>query len=216
MMHAKLKQVVQYIFWLIVVFLSLCLVGIALSYFNFETDYHFLRTKQRLLSNKIWLICFYVHLFFGAICILSGLPLFFNRLIDVHSRTHKMMGKIYIVSILYLTGPTGFYLAFFAEGGPWASLGFILMSFAWMIPTYIALQKIIQNDIEGHYRWMIRSYCMTLSGVTLRLLTPLGAWYLGIGEQTNFIITSYASWIINIIIGEIIVIYTTRNVRKIL
>lgn len=163
-----------------------------------------------MLDNKLWVVFFYVHLLFGVTATASGIPLFFKRLVHYRSNLHKQIGKLYIISILYFTGPTGLYLSFFAEGGHWASIGFILMSLAWMLPTYMAYYKIKQKDIKGHYRWIIRSYCMTLSGVTLRLFTPIGSHYIGFDEETNFIISSFV-WIINVILGEIILLANTKQ-----
>jgi len=207
-----MKQVLFYGLWLVVLFLALKLTSIALMYFNFDMDYHFLKSKQELLGNPLWLSFFYVHLLFGVVATLSGPPLFFGRLIRYRSVLHRQLGRLYIFSILLFTAPTGLYLAFSAEGGPWASIGFILMSIAWMLPTYLAFYKIINKDIKGHYRWVIRSYCMTLSGVTLRIFTPIGSEFVGFEEKTNFIISAYV-WTINIIVGEL-VLYSNRSQIK--
>ncbi len=206
-----MRNVIFYGLWLIVVYFALRLAGIALAYFSFEQDYHFLLAKRNMLGNWTWLAFFYVHLFFGVVATLSGLPLFFSRIIAFRSSWHRNIGKAYILSILFFTGPTGLYLSFYAEGGFWASVGFLLMSIAWMLPTYIAYQKIIAGDVPAHYRWVIRSYCMTLSGVTLRLFTPIGSWYIGFDETTNFVVSSFV-WILNVCIGELI-LYFLRNSR---
>jgi len=204
-------RIVYYLLWFVVVFLACCLAGIALSYFDFDTTRHFLGAKQDMVHNRIWLSAFYVHLFFGAVATLTGIPLFFPRIVAFRSRLHKQLGRIYVFSILLLGGPTGLYLAFFAEGGSPATIGFILMSAAWIIPTYMAVAKIMKGDIQGHYNWMIRSYCMTMSGVTLRLLTPVGSRYIGFDENTNFILSAYVPWMFNILLGELIVAFNRRR-----
>ena len=200
-----------YISWFVVIVLACCLAGIALSYFDFDTTKSFLGAKQDLIHQPIWLVAFYVHLLFGAIATLVGIPLFFSRLIAFRSGLHKQLGKIYILSILLLGGPTGLYLAFFAEGGSIATIGFICMSMAWMIPTYMAFAKIIKGDVQGHYNWIIRSYCMTLSGISLRLFTPLGSHYFEFDEQTNFILSAYIPWLFNLLLGEVIVLLNRKR-----
>lgn len=207
------RQIVFYSLWLVTIFFAFKLAVIALSYFSFDTDYHFMKSKQDLLWNDIWMIAFYVHLFFGVIATLSGFPLFFKRLVHFKSKWHRWIGKAYIYSILLFTGPTGLYLAFYAEGGYWASVGFIMMSMAWMFPTYMAFYKIINKDIKGHYRWIIRSYCMTLSGVTLRIYTPIGSQYFQFDEETNFVISAFV-WIINIILGELILLANRKQEKN--
>ncbi|MCP4437339.1 MAG: DUF2306 domain-containing protein [Aureispira sp.] len=205
-----MRQTISYILWLFIIFFALKLSAIALSYFSFDMNYHFLKAKQDMLDNKLWVSFFYIHLFFGVIATLGGLVLFLPKLINYNSKLHKNVGKAYVIAILFFTGPTGLYLSFSAEGGQWASLGFIMMSTAWMIPTYIAYKKIIQKDIKAHYRWMIRSYSMTLSGVTLRIMTPIGSLFVGFEEDTNFIISSFV-WIFNVILGEVILLTSTKK-----
>ena len=205
-----LRKAVFYLAWGIVLILSACFVLLALSYFNFDLENKFLGSKVRFLGNKLWLVSFYVHIAFGAIAVITGALLFFKRIVHYSSKVHKWIGKVYILSILFITGPTGFYLAFFAEGGPFATVGFMLMSFAWMVPTYMAYHKIRKGDIRGHYKWIIRSYCMTLSGITLRLITPVGTHIMELDYQTNFVMTSYACWMINIALGELILL-ANRN-----
>ena len=193
------------------IFLAICLAGIALSYFDFDLTKHFLGSKQAIVENRIWLGAVYLHLLFGSIVTLIGIPLFFSKLIPFKAKLHKHLGKIYIGSILFVSGPTGLYLAFFAEGGQYATIGFILMSMAWMIPTYIAFQRIIKGDVQGHYNWVIRSYCMTLSGVTLRLLTPIATRFFEIDYQTSFVLSAYIPWMLNLLIGEVLVLMNNKR-----
>jgi len=167
-----------------------------------------------MIHNNIWLSNFYIHLFAGILAVLSGLFLFFNRLIPFKSVLHKKLGRIYVFAILFLSGPTGFYLSFFAEGGPIASIGFLLMSSIWMFITYKAVDKILKGDIEGHNKWMIRSYCFTLSGVTLRIMTPLGISLFGFDYQTNFIVTAYAPWLLNMVIAEVILFVNNKKTHE--
>ena len=174
-----MKKVVSIILWIIVVLLAIRLVAIALAYFSFDTDYEFLLLKQDLLHNMTWKIAFYAHLVGGSIAVLTGLVLFFTKWIEPSSKTHKALGKIYFIAIMFIGGPTGLYLGFYAEAGYLATIGFIGMSVAWMFPTFMSVAKITKGDIEGHHKWIIRSYSMTLAGVTLRILTPLGIHLFG-------------------------------------
>ncbi len=205
-----MRNLIFYSLWLMVIYFALYLSAIALSYFSFDMNFGFLKAKQDMLSNKLWVVFFFVHLFFGATATMTGWPLFFKRLVAFKSDWHKRIGKVYIYSILLFTGPTGVYLSFFAEGGHWATVGFLLMSMAWMFPTYMAFYFIINKNLKQHYRWIIRSYCMTLSGVTLRLFMPFGAKVVQWEEETTFIISSYV-FILNIILGEIILLFNKKQ-----
>lgn len=204
-----------YLSWVIITFFALFLASIALSYFSFDLTMGFLKAKQHMIDYPLWLVCFYVHLFFGAVAILTGLPLFFSKLIPFQSKLHTYLGRLYVYSILLFTGPTGVYLSFSAEGGKYASLGFLLMSFSWMFPTFMAVKLIIEKNTRKHYRWIIRSYCMTLSGVTLRLFMPFGARFLLLEEKTTFVLSSYV-FIINIILGELILFLGKKREQQVL
>jgi uncharacterized membrane protein len=190
------------------------LVFISASYFSFDTNFHFLKAKQDLLPNKIWLSNFYLHLAGGIVAVLSGLCLFFDRLIPFRSTLHKLLGRTYVIAVMLISGPTGFYLAFFSEGGALATVGFLLMSTLWMVITYVALNKILKGDIDGHNKWMIRSFCFTLSGVTLRIMTPLGISIFNFDYDTNFILSAFIPWMFNMAIAELILIYQKNNYKK--
>jgi len=205
-----MKKVLSLIVWIIVVLLGIRLVAIALAYFSFESDYEFLLLKQDLLHNITWKVAFYAHLAGGSAAVLTGTALFFTKWIKPSSKPHKILGKIYFISIMFVGGPTGLYLGFYAEAGYLATIGFIGMSTAWMLPTFVSVYKISKGDVIGHHKWIIRSYSMTLAGVTLRIMTPLGIYFLGWSYDTTFIITAYVPWMFNLGIAEL-VIFAKRN-----
>ena len=213
----NMKNIIRYFLWLVVVAGGLLLVSIALPYFSFETDYDFLLAKQDMLQNTLWRIAFYVHLASGTISILIGLLLFMPRLVMPSSNLHKSLGKIYVVAILYFGAPTGLYLGFYAEAGMWASIGFVGMSLAWAIPTLLAVETIRKGEVEEHYKWMVRSLSLTLAGVTLRLMTPIGIHLLEWDYNTNFIVTAYIPWMLNWGIAELVILSKKThilNIRK--
>ena len=55
---------------------------------------------------------------------------------------------------------------------------------------------------------------MTLSGVSLRLFTPLGSGYFEFDYETNFILSAYIPWIFNLILGEIIVYFNKNRFQQ--
>lgn len=205
-----MKKILSIILWGVVVLLAIRLAAIAAAYFTFESDYEFLTTKQDLLHNLTWKIAFYAHLAGGIVAVLTGTACFFTNLIEPSSSGHKVLGKIYFISIMFVGGPTGLYLGFYAEAGYLATIGFIGMSTAWMLPTFISVYKITKGDVAGHHKWMIRSYSLTLAGVTLRIMTPLGIHFLGWSYDTTFIVTAYIPWMFNWSLAEI-VIYVKRD-----
>ena len=210
-----IQRSIFYTAWLIVIYFALYLASIALSYFNFDLQYGFLKAKQHMLSNQLWVVFFFVHLFFGALATLSGWPLFFSKLIAFRSKTHQRLGQLYVYSILFFTGPTGLYLAFFAEGGLGATVGFLAMCYGWILPTYRALYHVLNQNFQKHYEWMIRSYAMTLSGVTLRLFMPFGSKIDMLTEQAVFVMSSWV-FVFNILLAELIIIFNKPRTAALL
>ena len=210
-----MKKLIGYILWGIVVLLAINLIAIAVPYFSFKKDYDFLLVKQDMLHNLTWVIAFYVHLLGGIISVFTGLILYFTKWIKPSSKLHKIIGKIYFISILFFAGPTGLYLGFYSEAGYVASIGFIGMSLAWMIPTFMMVYTITKGNIEGHYKWSIRSYAITLAGVTLRIMTPLGIHFLQWDYDTTFTITAYLPWMINWGIAEVVILTKRHRMSEI-
>lgn len=118
---------------------------------------------------------------------------------------HRKLGKVYITTILLLGVPTGLYMSLYAEGGWVASVGFAAMSIAWFYTTYMAIKKIKSRDAQGHIRWMMRSYAVTFSAVTLRLWVPVLS--LGLGWEHDFItvLTAWISWVLNLLFVEMLI-----------
>jgi hypothetical protein len=205
-----MRKILAILLWIGVVLLAIKLTAIAVTYFFTGTDNEFLLTKQDLLHNLTWKVAFYGHLLGGSVAVVSGTLAFFIQWIKPSSKGHKILGKIYFLSIMFIGGPTGLYLGFYAESGYLATIGFIGMSCAWMVPTFIAVYKITKGDIAGHHKWMIRSYSMTLAGVTLRLMTPMVIYFLEWSYDTTFIVTAYVPWMFNLALAELI-IYLKRD-----
>lgn len=186
-------------------FLSLLLFTTTMMYWNFKPDVNFLLTKQDLVNNPVWRTAFYVHIFGGMLAIGLGPLQFIKSLRKKILALHQIIGKLYVTSILCIAAPTGLYMALYANGGLLATLGFILMSVLWFYTTFMGIHSIRKKQIEEHKHWMIRSYAVTFSAVTLRLLVPILSLYLNIEHLTIVILTAWISWLINLIAAECII-----------
>ncbi len=119
---------------------------------------------------------------------------------------HKTLGITYIIVLLFITGPAAFIMSLYATGGRITQTSFTLLSILWIGFTYIAYLKIRRRTILSHVKWMIRSYALTLSAVTLRLYAFLFDYFnVDIGPKETYTILAYASWIPNLILAEILI-----------
>ena len=175
-------------------------------YIAFKSNIDFLRTKQTVYPILLWRWSFYVHVFTGVFILLAGLAQFSGYLIRKFKTAHRFLGYIYVTGVLAVTGPAGMVMAFYANGGLAARVSFVLLSFLWILTTTMALKSALQRQFISHGEWMMRSYALTLSALTLRLYTFLiGLFHIDISPLHAYVLVSWLSWTINLFAAEIMI-----------
>lgn len=197
--------------WIVFVFLAIALVIITAQYYSFRTDINFLLAKQDFITDIVWMSAFYMHITGSILCLAVGPFQFIPSLRKNYITLHQILGKIYVGSIFFLAAPSGLYMAVFANGGWGAQLGFTILSFLWFISTYLAYTTILKQDIKAHRKWMVRSFALTFSAVTLRLWTPILSISGILSHEATIVTTAWINWIPNIIIGEVLLRYFSKN-----
>ena len=198
-------MLVKKIIWIIIIVLAIVIGLYPLSFIGADTNIGLLGHKSKeLLANTIWNIAFYIHISLGGFSLLIGWLLFLKKFRKKNINWHRTIGKVYIISVL-LSAIAGYFIAYHATGGIVAKFGFAGMSTSWLITTFAAYAFIRKKEIEKHQKWMIRSYAVTFVGVTFRLWMP----FLIIAFNMEFLeaypISSWLSWIANLIVAEIII-----------
>jgi hypothetical protein len=209
-----MAQLIKNISWLIMTLFALFLFAITAEYLSFKSDVNFLLVKQDIVFDSIWRPTFYLHVISGMIVILVGPIQFIPKLRNRFMSFHKILGKIYAYAVLGVAAPTGLIMAFYAEGGIWSTIAFIVMSGLWIITTLLAIIKVKNKDIVGHKKWMYRSYALSFAAVTLRILVPLMSFTNQFDYDFIVVSTAWLSWIINLIAVEIIIYLTFRKSEK--
>lgn len=197
--------------WLVMTVLALLLFFSTFMYLSFRTDVNFLLVKQHLIDHSVWMPVFYLHIITGMLAIAIGPFQFLQRFRDRSMKLHRKLGKTYVAAILLLAAPTGLYMAFYAEGGWLSTLGFVAMSALWFYTTLKALTEAKNGNIAAHKRWMIRSYAVTFSAVTLRLLVPAFSLLLQLDEQFVIVSTAWISWMLNLLVAEGLILYRIQS-----
>ena len=201
--------------WTLIVISAIAIGLYPLTFINANPNEGLLSFKSNeLLTNSLWNLSFYTHISLAGLALLIGWLLFLKKLRAKHLHLHRLIGKIYIISIL-LSSLAGYYIAYHATGGIYAVYGFSGMSTAWLLTTIIAYKAIRVGDIKKHERWMIRSYAVTFTGVTFRLWMP----FLIITFQMDFLeaypISAWISWMANLLVAELILVKQFRKKKKI-
>lgn len=184
----------------IITLLAFLVAVMSLRFFNFEIQ-DILRNKTaELLAGPWYLPYFYTHISFGIIAIVLGPFQFLKKIRSKYLGLHRLIGKVYLISILF-GGLAGLIIAFNADGGLVAKIGFGLMAIFWLSTGYMAYKSILNKEIAKHERWMLRNYAVTLSAVSLRLGLLLAV--IGVVQfEFIYIVMSWASWILNLLIVE--------------
>ena len=144
---------------------------------------------------------FILHTSFGGLALLLALWQFIAWLRRRHPAVHRWLGRAYIGCVM-ISGIAAYPVAFGTFAGPIAAAGFSLMATAWLGATLAAWLAVRQHRYAAHRRWMIRSFALALSAVTLRLalLLPM---QLELDFLSVYRLTSWASWIVNLLIAEL-------------
>jgi len=186
---------------IIFIYLSYLMLGFSLPYLSFDNTIDFLETKQDVIQNKIWRVSFYIHVFSSMFVLLAGFTQFFRFSFQRKLKLHRTLGKIYILLILLVSGPSGFVMAFYANGGIFAQIGFVFLAVGWLAFTYLAYHFIKNKNIRQHENFMIRSYAFTVSALTLRAWIYVLAYFY-VDYWTIAVAVAWLGWLPNLAIGE--------------
>ncbi len=163
-----------------------------------------------LLDKAFYLPVLYTHTSVGGIALLAGFSQFFKSLRRKRLNLHRTLGKIYVIAVL-ISGSAALISAFFATGGMVTAIGFGLLAILWLYTTVQAYVTIRRKDINAHQRWMIRSYALCFAAVTLRIILPSLQFGLGMGFLSAYMIVSWACWVPNILVAELLIIPRLRT-----
>jgi uncharacterized membrane protein len=141
----------------------------------------------------------FLHALGGSVVLAAGLVQMNGALRRRLPRVHRGVGWAYAAAAA-LTGGAGVYLAAHSAGGPAARSGFGLLGLAVLAATARAVRLAVGGDLPGHRAWMVRSYALFLSAVTLRAELPL----LGVafGTVAGYQMVSWLCWVPNAVVAE--------------
>jgi uncharacterized membrane protein len=120
------------------------------------------------------------HTFSGVIALLAGPIQFSSRLRQRHLKFHRVLGRIYVVSV-FIGALTGVALAWGRPGLPGTSM----QGAAWIVCTTVALITARNRQIVQHRQWMIRSYAVTFTFVSSRVLNLWPRYWSHLGDTLS-------------------------------
>jgi len=178
---------------------------ITLQYLPINFDVAFLRIKQNYIHLLHYKIAFYIHVFFAIFSLTAGFTQFSQKIRLKYAKIHKVLGWIYISTILLLAAPSGFIIGLYANGGLWSKIAFCLLAILWFWFTFKALLAIIKKQYKAHQVFMIRSFALTLSAITLRLWKYIIVALFEPRPMDVYQIVAWLGWLLNLVVAEIII-----------
>jgi uncharacterized membrane protein len=117
------------------------------------------------------------HTLAGILALLIGPINFSSRIRQHHLRLHRVLGRIYVISV-FIGAATGVALAAGRPGLP----GTAVQAVAWIVCTTAALITARNRQIVQHRQWMARSYAVTFTFVSSRVLNLWPSYWSHIGD----------------------------------
>lgn len=187
---------------IVLAFFSILMVRITLPYLSLNTDIGFLRIKQWVIHNDVWRFAFFTHVFTSVFVVLAGFTQFYNPFQKKFNAIHRQFGKSYVIIVVLITGPAGLIMSLYANGGWTSQLGFFILSVLWIYFTARAYLAIRKRDFSSHGKFMIRSYALTLSALTLRAWKYLIVMLVQPHPMDAYQVVAWLGWIPNLLIAE--------------
>jgi uncharacterized membrane protein len=118
------------------------------------------------------------HTLCGIIALLSGPIQFSSRFRRRHLKLHRVLGRIYVISV-FIGAATGVALASGRPGFP----GTAMQAAAWIVCTTAAFLTARNRQILQHRQWMARSYAVTFTFVSSRVLNLWPRYWSHLGDS---------------------------------
>jgi len=208
------KNITGIVLLAILAYYSWLMGKIIVTYISLKPDTGFLQLKQAYLHIDFWRVAFYTHVFTSLFALLTGFSQFSKMLLMSRPMLHRKLGYLYVINVLFITGPAGLIMSFYANGGLSSRVGFIILSVLWISFTAMALYKAMKKDFSSHQAFMIRSYALTLSAISLRVWKVFFAEFSNLGPLDRYRIIAWLGWVLNLLIAEMIIrLVIKRKIR---
>jgi len=190
---------------LIYLFFCWLMLRITIQYIPYNTDVAFLRIKQDVIDVPFYKLAFFTHVYTTMFVLIAGFTQF-SAYIRKHFREiHRYSGWVYAFTVLFLAGPSGFYMGIYANGGVISQTAFCLLAVLWICFTAMAIKSAVKRDFKSHRKYMIRSFALTLSAITLRAWKYVVVLLFEPRPMDVYQLVAWLGWIPNLIIAEIII-----------
>ncbi len=211
MVRANAKNIINWLLITLLVFFCYLMLKITLQYLPMRSDVAFLRIKQQYIDIDTWFASFYIHVYTSMFALIAGFTQFSKYILRNNKKLHRIFGYTYIVIVVFISGPASVVMGWYANGGTGSRIGFLLLSFLWMYFTVKAWRKAKKKDFIAHKKFMIRSYALTLSAISLRVWKYMIVYCFEPRPMDVYRIVAWLGWVGNLMIAEYFIV---RNIQR--
>ncbi len=187
------------------------MLRITLRYIPISSDVSFLAIKQdEVTTIPVYLTIFYIHVYSAIFTLFFGIVQFIKIISPQIRRVHRLFGKIYFYITVLLAAPSGIFIGFYANGELIAQSAFVILGVLWWIFTIIAVVKIKQKNIQSHRNFMLRSYALAISALTLRAWKVILVYLFHPAPMDVYQIIAWLGFVPNLLLVEYY-IYKTKQ-----
>ena len=206
-MFKKAQFSILHGFWLLIFAYSCLLMAeITLRYRGFSLDANFLMIKQTEIEELWWYrYVFYVHVCTAIFALPAGFTQFNTYLLNKYPRVHRSIGYLYVFAILVFAAPSGLLIGSAANGGLTSIIAFELLGLGWFYFTWRAVRLASQRKFDKHRDFMIRSFALTCSALTLRFWKLALVYLFQPNPMDLYQIIAWLGWIPNLLLAEFII-----------
>lgn len=201
-MRATLHILRTFFVYFLLCIATFLMLRMIIDYSAFHDDTHFLRFKQDYIHNPVWKTAFYVHVFTSILALMAGFTQFSAGFLRDHRSLHRVIGRFYAVIILLINFPAGMILAVNANGLLPSRIAFALLDCLWFLFTAKAVLAARQGRIKEHKQYMIRSYALTFSAITLRSWKMVLAATVHPDPLSLYMIDAWMGFVPNLLVAE--------------
>jgi len=194
-------RIINYLGWAIVLSVSVYfIVNNALHYFIYDSSHY---PYGFWPVHAPWLL---VHIVCGITALLLGPFQFMPAIRKNYPKTHRTMGKVYLMCVL-VAALASFDLSIrkiiigekaIAYGGGLAMLGFV-----WLLTSGMAYWSAISRNFVQHREWMVRSFVVTCAFASFRLIDNILVYQFKVDRNESGTLMAWSSWAVPLIIAEV-------------
>ena len=187
------------------------MVQLVVTYSSFDDQAGFLKEKQAYIHLPVWKTAFYVHVFTSILALMAGFTQFSARILAHHRWLHRLFGRVYAIVILLINFPAGLVMAVCANGGTTSRAAFLILDLLWFGFTLKAVLEARRGRISEHRDYMLRSYALTLSALTLRTWKIILTNTTDLPPETIYMIDAWLGFVPNWLCAEWIIASRRRS-----